>query len=114
VRYDLAVIEQPSGAWSAAIAGYWYELSYADERELLAYHWHPGGVSPITWPHLHVSAPVAPIDLTRGHLPTGPVSLPAVLRCAIGDLGVRPSRRDWAAVRADAERALAVAAGEPA
>jgi hypothetical protein len=112
LRYDVEVIQDSPGAWSAVIAGYWYVLSYADERELLVYHWHPRGVSPIVWPHVHLSAPVAPIDLTRAHLPTGPVALPAVLRCAVGDLGVRPLRRDWATVLADAERALAQAAAE--
>ena len=110
LRYDLEVIQEPTGGWSAALVGYWYEISHADERELLAYHWHPRGVSPIVWPHLHTSAPIAPIDLTRAHLPTGPVLLPAVLRCALGDLGVRPLRPDWPAVLADAERALVQAA----
>ena len=103
LRYDLDVVQQPAGTWSAIVAGYRCELSDADERELLAYHWHPQGVSPIIWPHLHVSASVAPIDLTRAHLPTGPVAL----RCAAADLGVRPLRQDWAAVLANAERALA-------
>jgi hypothetical protein len=81
-----------------------------DERECIAYHWHARGASPIVWPHLHVSAPAGPLDLSRAHLPTGPVALSAVLRCAVGDLGVRPLRRDWAAVLVDAERALATAA----
>ena len=106
VRYDLEVVQEPHGRWAAAIAGYWYAILHADERELLAYHWHPRGVSAIVWPHLHVSAPVAPLDLSRAHLPTGPVSLPAVLRCAIADLGVRPLRQGWAAVLADAESAV--------
>jgi hypothetical protein len=90
-----------------APAGYIYQFLYAaNERELLAYHWHARGASPIIWPHLHVSAPLTPLDLTRGHLPTGPVSLPAVLRYAVADLGVRPLRQDWAATLAAAERSL--------
>jgi hypothetical protein len=97
--------------WSAATAGYVYQfLDEANERELLAYHWHARGASPIVWPHLHVPGPVAPIDLSRAHLPTGPASLPAVLRWAISDLGVRPLRPDWPAVLAAADRALAGAA----
>ena len=93
--------------WLAAIAGYVYQFSYENGRECIASHWHPRGASPIGWPHLHVSGPTAPIDLTRGHLPTGPVALPAVLRYAIDDLAVRPLRQDWPAVLKIAERALA-------
>jgi hypothetical protein len=101
------------GGWRVVTAGYVYQFLYADnDRECLAYHWHARGASPIVWPHIHVPGPVAPVDLTKAHLPTGVVSLPAVLRCAIGDLGVRPLRRDCATVLADAERALAQASAD--
>ncbi len=44
--------------------------------------------------------------MTRAHLPTGPVALPAVLRCLIADFGDRPLRADRSAMLAAAERAL--------
>jgi hypothetical protein len=100
---------EQAGLWTAITAGYWFEFLHADERELLAYHWHPTGASPIIWPHVHVSGPTAPIDMTRGHLPTGPVALPWVLRYAIADLGVRPLRADWQDVLREAEQALTAA-----
>ncbi len=108
MRYRVDVVEEldVAGWWRPNPAGYWCELLHSGERELLAYHWHPTGASTITWPHIHVSGPTAPVDLTRGHLPTGVVVLPAVLRYAIADLGVEPLRPDWEAVLAGAERAL--------
>jgi hypothetical protein len=106
-RYVIVTAASSTPGWTVETAAYEYALLQADGRELLAYHWHPTGRSPIVWPHAHLSAPVSPIDLTKGHAPTGPVGLPAVLRWAISDLGVRPLRPDWPAVLADAERALA-------
>jgi hypothetical protein len=44
-------VRQDADGWRVAILGYGYE-----GRELLSYHWHPSGHSPITWPHMHVAA----------------------------------------------------------
>lgn len=84
----------------APVDGYRVEFGRADGRTMLAYHWHPVGVSPVTWPHLHVSGSLAGIDLGKAHLPTGVVPLQDVLRFAIVDLGVEPLRDDWRAVLA--------------
>jgi len=97
------VQEEASGHWVTAVVGYEYRL-LSGARELLAYHWHPFGRSPVTWPHLHVNASVESINLDSVHLPTGLVALAAVIRCAITDLGVAPLRPDWRAIL-DRERA---------
>lgn len=84
----------------ARVDGYRFELARADGRTMLAYHWHPMGISPITWPHLHLGGTLAGIDLSKAHLPTGVVALRDVLRFAVVDLGVEPLRGDWETVLA--------------
>jgi hypothetical protein len=82
--------------WKARTAAYWYILQDADEQELLAYHWHPEGHSPVTTPHLHVRADMAPFRFGhRIHLPTGRVALEEIIRIAITEFGVTPLRDDW-------------------
>lgn len=79
------------------------------EREIVAYHWHPSGVSTVAYPHLHLSGRLSPLDAGRGaepvalgqmHLPTGPVTLADVVRLLITEFGVEPRRDDWDAVLA--------------
>jgi hypothetical protein len=99
IVYDVTPPDQPRGAsWTARLAGYAYEIRAADDRMILAFHWHPTGRSPITWPHLHLGTPIANIDLSKAHVPTGVVTLQDVVRFAIVDLGVRPLRDDWSEV----------------
>jgi hypothetical protein len=64
---------------------------------VFSYQWHPGGRSPVTWPHLHLGAgaEVGRTELASAHLPTGRVSIEEVLRLAITELGVEPLRDDW-------------------
>lgn len=91
-----------------------YRVVDADEREVLAYHWHPIGVSPVTFPHVHLSGRLVPLDLGRGarsarlgemHLPTGgAVSLAEVVRLLIAEFGVVPRRSDWEGILAEADR----------
>lgn len=97
--------------WAARLTSYRYLLRLPSGRQLLAYHWHPVGRSPIVTPHLHLRSHPAPVDLTHAHLPTGPVTLSAVLRCAIAELGVEPLRADWEHVLAPLEAPLPVAEG---
>lgn len=101
-RYSYRLQNDPTDrrAWLAACVDYLYAIHNADEREILAYHWHPDGRSPLVAPHLHLGpgAALGRVELTRAHLPTGAVGLPAVLQFAIRDLGVRPLRDDWTAI----------------
>ena len=88
--------------WRTEVAGYRYELHDQDGQELIAYHWHPLGNSPIATPHLHVTARMSGFDLSKAHLPTGIVPLLAVLRCLITEFGVAPLRPDWDEILRDA------------
>lgn len=68
----------------ATTSGYAYELRREDATELLLYHWHPGGPSPMQAPHLHLGTEL--VDALRvatsPHLPTGHVGPPRIHRQA--------------------------------
>jgi len=97
MRLLVVQIERPRGLWEARTAAYEYRLSDGDDREILAYHWHPDGVSHVQSPHLHLGpgAEVGRVALTTAHLPTGWIGLDEVIRLAIEGLGTEPARRDW-------------------
>lgn len=93
--------------WHASTAGYCYEIRDRQQGKFISYHWHPVGNSSVTYPHLHVSGRAGSVDLSKAHLPTGRVSLVAVLRMTITELGVELLRDDWNTVLNQAERDLA-------
>jgi hypothetical protein len=101
LRLTLDVTEQyrvceDTDSWRVEIVGYLYAIEY-DGRELVAYHWHPHGDSPITWPHMHVGTDIRVGDrwLGKVHLPTGTVGLEQVVALAIVELGAEPLRDEW-------------------
>jgi hypothetical protein len=92
--------------WAVSTAAYYYTLQDAEGREVLSYHWHPS--AGVGFPHMHIraEAQVGPKSLHKYHLPTNRVTLEAVLRLAITELGVtvRPQRaEDWEAVLNETE-----------
>jgi hypothetical protein len=93
-EYDIA--QTPEGGWQTRVVAYFYAIEQ-DGSELLAYHWHPHGKSPITSPHLHVRADVQVGErwLGKVHLPTGAIELEDVVALAIEELGADPLREDW-------------------
>jgi len=78
-------------------AYYAYGLEDLEGDEIFAYHWHPYGISPVGYPHLHLKhgARIGRPELIRGHLPTGRVSLEDVLTLVIEQFDVKPLRSDW-------------------
>jgi hypothetical protein len=89
-------VHEDADGWHVEIVGYLYGIEY-EGRELVSYHWHPSGNSPITRPHMHVGANIQVGDrwLGKVHLPTGAVGLEQVVALAIVELGVEPLRDDW-------------------
>jgi hypothetical protein len=89
-------VRQGADGWHVEIVGYLYVIGY-EGRELVAYHWHPRGDSPITKPHMHVGTNIQVGDrwLGKVHLLTGAISLEQVVALAIAELGVEPLRDDW-------------------
>lgn len=99
-RFVVRQIDGPRGPWTASTTEYIYEI--ADERDdpIAAWHWRPESSRPgdaVQWPHLHAYGVRDTLTLHRLHLPTGRVSLEAVVRFSIADLDVAPRRRDWRA-----------------
>ena len=97
LRLRTVQVEQPRGQWEAQTAAYEYRLSDGDDREILAYHWHPAGASHIQTPHRHLGpgAEVGHAALTTAHLPSGRIEVDEVVRLAIEGMGTAPVRRDW-------------------
>ncbi len=113
-EYEVVATTTAPTAFEVRTIGYRYRVLDPLDREVLSYHWHPTGVSPITYPHLHLSRRLSPLDLGphqepaalgEMHLPTGFVTLADVVRLLITEFGVAPRRANWEAILA-AERAL--------
>lgn len=120
LKYVFAVVESSAVATQrgvqAEVRMYQYRLLDYDQRELLVYHWQPGQrFAGPDEPHVHVSATLdAKVDainrrdiaLDKRHLVTGRVSLPAVVRMLITELGVAPLRPAWGTILDRAETAI--------
>lgn len=96
--------------WEARTTGYSYRIGDAKGHEILAYHWHPSGRSPITQPHLHLGAGAGVLqrELQKAHVGTGFVTPVPLLSPLLESFAVRPRRADWAMVLASADRVLAL------
>lgn len=92
------VSDDGGGGWHVSTAQYEYYLQDDDGNELIGWHWHPE--SKITYPHLHV--PADPIH-HKMHVPTGRVSIEAIIRLLINDFGVTPLRGDHSEILDEAE-----------
>lgn len=100
--HQYEVTEGKTG-WEVHTRAYTYQLQVADGQEIVIYHYDPRPGSKVKTPHLHVRGLEKPFFLGKVHFPTGRVSLEAVLRCAIEELGVQPQRSDWKAVLEETE-----------
>ncbi len=104
-RFAIEVdLRQSASAGEALVARYAYTLFDHAGRELLAFHWHPHGSSPIAFPHLHVSAALrgttpsgagAVLPLDKVHIPTGCLSVADAVRLLVAELGVGARTHDW-------------------
>ena len=97
---------QSPPAWRVMTGAYEYRLLDSVERELLVYHWQPGSIprGPDD-PHVPISATISaqtsattmqPFQLDKRHIPTGRVSLEAVVRMLIAEFGIEYRYRNWA------------------
>jgi hypothetical protein len=100
-RYAVVNAEGDRGPWTTTTTEYIYEVFDQTDDLIAAWHWHPmsGRVGDEAhWPHLHAYGARETLTLHKLHLPTGRVSLEAVVRFLIEDLDVVPRRADWSAV----------------
>lgn len=98
------VTEGPAG-WSAHTRAYFYHVYANDGREFIAFHWHPER-GRVVLPHAHFRTLNDPVPMGKAHIPTGRVSLEAVVRLLIDELAVQPIRPDWERLLAGTERAF--------
>ena len=95
VRSDIS-----SDLWTVLEEGYEYSIMDTDQREVLAYHWHPVGQSSFISQHIHIGhgATTTREELNSAHLPTGYVSLADIIRLLIRDFRATPRRGDWQSI----------------
>ena len=98
--YRIVETEVPDDRWTVIEAGYEYEILDSDHSEVLAYHWHPTGLSSFASQHLHLGygASIGREELLNAHLPSGYVSVADILRLLIRDFDATPRRPDWDSV----------------
>lgn len=97
IDYTFLPIEGGGFRWKVRTLAYRYNI-YDGEKELLSFHWHPDGRSPLTTPHVHLGAPTLSktgLITPHTHLPTGRVSFESVVRLLITELGVKPRVPNW-------------------
>jgi hypothetical protein len=83
--------------------GYWYEIQDVAGQEIVAFHWHPFGISPVTTPHLHLTSRIGDVEMAGGgtvslgalHVPTGALNLTDLVWFLIVELGAEARYRDW-------------------
>lgn len=95
-------------AYRVVVLAYMYALHDQSGSEVLSFHWHPRGRSPVTYPHFHLGAGarVGRPELQGCHIPTGMIALEQVIRLAIEELGVEPLRDDWSDVLSEGQAAF--------
>lgn len=96
--HEFKVVQEGRKDFRVTTTGYRYHLLDEDDRELIAWHWHPDAGA--GYPHIHVPAGLV---TRKAHIPTGRVSIESVLRFLIDDLRVRPARDDYADVLKESE-----------
>lgn len=117
MRYTMTQSTAQPPMWRLHTRAYSYRLLTRDGKEIVLYQWDPASYSPVHELHLHIGRgmthPSLPIafrqqisSIAKAHLPTGAITVPAILRAAIRDLGVTPRRDDWSEVLATADAAL--------
>ena len=95
--YRVIESDLPSDSWMVEETGYRYAVIDTEGKDVLEYHWHPVGESPVVAPHLHIGhgAMIGRAEIGGAHLPTGQVTISDILRMLIRDFSITPRRSDW-------------------
>ena len=84
------------GPYRVTSTYYDYSLT-VDEEELWALHWHPDGLSDVTYPHQHLGSRLLALSSpmsSKAHLPTGRMTFESAVRWVI-ESGAAPACADW-------------------
>jgi hypothetical protein len=90
--------DSENGPYKVKTLYYSYAVETESAQEIAGYHWHPEGVSPVRFPHLHLgpAALIAREELNRkAHFPTGRVAFEEIVEFLIATFGVEPDRALW-------------------
>lgn len=103
VRLNYVITDRPDERrdqrYKVSTQRYQHSISDAtSSAEIIAWHWHPGGSPTSALPHIHVTGPPDGPVVRRGHVPSGRVTVEAVVRYALSDLACTADREDWEAV----------------
>lgn len=97
------IIDLAAGQHIAIIDTRWeYTILDSNEHEILAYHWHPDGLSNVRTPHFHVGSAILDTQVhelgrtfSKMHMPTGEITIADVVRALIEEFGVVPIHARW-------------------
>lgn len=102
VSETLLATTEPEGVTGSLMVSYSYGVNVmvdGQPHEVVAFHWTPNAEPPQRhYPHMHVGSLITTgsrfrrKDFNRLHIPTGRLSLEAVLLFAVEELGVEPPR----------------------
>ena len=98
MAYRIVGIDDPDlGPFKVSTLAYHYSITDSRNRELVAIHWHPNGVSTTRSPHIHlgrsVNSKTSPLP-DRHHLATSRMTFEQAIKWAI-EFGAEPLCDDW-------------------
>jgi hypothetical protein len=98
-RQQYKLVKDPAtGPFRVTTLYYSYAIETQGAQEIVGYHWHPDGISPVKFPHLHLG-PAARIGLEelnrKAHFPTGRIAFEDVVEFLIATFRVEPDRTIW-------------------
>lgn len=96
-EYRVIEAEGDRGPYKIESLAYEYRVADAEDTEVVCWHWHPQNYPR---PHVHVRGGL----LNKAHVPTGRVSIEAVIEFAVTELSVVPQRDDYLDVLRQAEQ----------
>jgi hypothetical protein len=103
-RIHYEIIRMPdarSQPFRITTRAYLHTIANDAGAELISAHWHPTGNSARRDPDWHVGSAALAEDgvfTPRAHIPSPRVSFEAVVRLAIDQFDVKPTREDWSEV----------------
>jgi len=96
------------GPYEVRTRAYFYAIATVEGRDILEFHWQPDakpardGERVVTAPHMHLGPAVAAVQTAirpgtfhKAHIPTGHVTLQAVVRLLISEFEVEPLNTNW-------------------
>jgi len=89
---------EEGGRYRATTTWYRYTVRTAvDQREVFSYHWHPGGDSPLSDPHMHIGSAQLDkqgiLDKSK-HWTSGRITFESIVRLLIAEFEVK-APRNW-------------------